>query len=320
MAETSNKQKNESSEEFELNYSVMPQEYRGELVDGETVQPVDNTEAFNAQLPEEHVSVWHNKSTYVIVGILILLALGAMAYFLLWSGPASKNSITTQLPAAFLKVHFGVEECAEPTVCGDLADPDNDGLSNLDEFKNQTEPRKNDTDEDGLADGDEVFIYLTIPNKKFTDSRPISIQGGYDDGSQIKNSYDPLTPGLKMNGVRLKQISEDQKEFGLHQPTIATMQASATPQPKTVNIMISNNKFSQSPVTIDANDTVIWVNQDTVNHQIASDPHPTHTDLPELESGLLATNQTYNFKFTTSGTFNYHDHLNPSIKGVVIVK
>src|SRR5919199_3599665 len=36
--------------------------------------------------------------------------------------------------------------------------PDHDGLNNLREFKNHTDPRDADTDNDGLDDGDEVEV------------------------------------------------------------------------------------------------------------------------------------------------------------------
>ncbi|AWB68452.1 hypothetical protein C2869_19480 [Saccharobesus litoralis] len=42
-------------------------------------------------------------------------------------------------------------------------DPDNDGLTNLEEFQQATDPTKSDTDGDGLTDGDEVNSHLSSP-------------------------------------------------------------------------------------------------------------------------------------------------------------
>lgn len=332
MPPTPNKPNKEGSEEFDPNYSVMPHNLRGDMdfaqQEPAPAQNQNNDQAFETDQPayQHGHSIRHSRATYWLVGFLILVALGAMAYFLLGSGFGNKqaNSVTvssnSQLPTIFLKVNFQVEKCEDLAICGDSADPDNDGLTNLEEFRKQTNPKKNDSDEDGLADGDEVMIYLTQPNKKFTDSRTIAIEMGYHDGSQIKNGFDPLTPNLKMTEVRLKQIEADKEKYGLHEPTISTLAAQPEPAPKTVNVMVSNNKFSQSPITVKRGDTVVWVNQDTINHQIASDPHPQHTDLPDLESGSLATNQTYSYKFMNPGTYNYHDHLNPTVKGTIIVE
>ncbi len=48
-------------------------------------------------------------------------------------------------------------------------DPDNDELSNLEEFKYKTHPLEPDSDNDGLFDGEEVNIYKTDPNHEDTD-------------------------------------------------------------------------------------------------------------------------------------------------------
>ena len=49
------------------------------------------------------------------------------------------------------------------------ADSDSDGLSNKQEIEIGTNPKKSDTDDDRLSDGDEVNIYGTDPLKADTD-------------------------------------------------------------------------------------------------------------------------------------------------------
>jgi plastocyanin len=329
--------KNGSGEsEVEVNFSVMPSDVRGDnLVSDDIVVPPPQT--FDAQqtnsqqvsaevsdYPADHHSMWKNKWTYIIGGVLIFATLGGIAYFLLGKTPAeltmNNSQAASKLPKVFLQRYFSTDVCEDKEVCGEEADPDKDGLNNYQEFVEQTDPKLNDSDDDGLADGDEVYIYLTLPIKKFTDSRAASVEQGYHDGSQIKNEYDPLTPGMKMTDVRKKQIAMDKESYGLHEPTMTTMAKASAPLPKTVSVSIINGKFDANSLTISVNDTVIWVNKDVATHQIASDPHPTHTNLPDLESGILATNQTFSFKFKQAGTYTYHDHINPTIKGTIIVK
>ena len=52
-------------------------------------------------------------------------------------------------------------------------DADNDSLTNLEEFINQTNPRLFDTDGDSLSDGEEVHLYRTSPLNSDTDGDSI---------------------------------------------------------------------------------------------------------------------------------------------------
>jgi hypothetical protein len=65
-------------------------------------------------------------------------------------------------------------------------DPDQDGLTNLEEYQYGTDPNNPDTDGDGLSDGDEVHVYHTNPLLWDTDGDGIS------DGVEVKTGSDPL--------------------------------------------------------------------------------------------------------------------------------
>jgi thrombospondin type 3 repeat protein len=62
-------------------------------------------------------------------------------------------------------------------------DRDHDGLSNRREFKLRTNPRKRDTDHDGLRDGAEVKRYRTNPRRRDTD------HDGLGDRAEIKRYH-----------------------------------------------------------------------------------------------------------------------------------
>jgi hypothetical protein len=67
-------------------------------------------------------------------------------------------------------------------------DPDHDGLTNLQEFQQGTDPNNPDTDGDGLNDGDEVNKYHTSPLLPDTDGDRIP------DGVEVQTGTDPLNP------------------------------------------------------------------------------------------------------------------------------
>jgi plastocyanin len=75
---------------------------------------------------------------------------------------------------------------------------------------------------------------------------------------------------------------------------------------------------SPSSVTIVQGGRVTFVNNDSRNHDMSSDPHPEHTDCPPMEQvGFMTAGQT-----KTSGNFNtirtcgFHDHNQPSVAGL----
>lgn len=86
-------------------------------------------------------------------------------------------------------------------------------------------------------------------------------------------------------------------------------------------VTISQSEFSPKNITIKVGDSVTWMNSDSANHTVNSDPHPTHTLFPILNKvGLIKAGEKKSLQFTTAGTFTYHDHLNPSLMGSVTVQ
>ncbi|MHA1305606.1 MAG: NosD domain-containing protein [Candidatus Heimdallarchaeaceae archaeon] len=82
-----------------------------------------------------------------------------------------------------------VENYLDPTTDDTSLDHDSDGLNNLEEYKYNTHPYRNDTDKDNLIDGEEVKTYGTNPVKADTDG------DGYSDGEEVKiYGTDPLNP------------------------------------------------------------------------------------------------------------------------------
>jgi len=85
-------------------------------------------------------------------------------------------------------------------------------------------------------------------------------------------------------------------------------------------VSITSSGFSPKTLTVKSGTVVTWTNSSGSTARVASDPHPTHTDLPGLDSGQLADSDAYSFTFTQIGTWGYHDHENSSTRGTVVVE
>ena len=100
-------------------------------------------------------------------------------------------------------------------------------------------------------------------------------------------------------------------------------------------VEITADGFNPKTLTINAGDTVTWVNKDSGGHWPASAMHPTHEVYPDSSITKCGTDEQKNifdactalvksekwsFTFNNVGTWNYHDHLDPSLWGTIIVK
>lgn len=74
---------------------------------------------------------------------------------------------------------------------------------------------------------------------------------------------------------------------------------------------------SPKELTVPIGARVAFVNHDTRQHDMTSDPHPDHTDCTEINSvGVLNTNDTRETgNLVTPKTCGFHDHENPPPAG-----
>jgi plastocyanin len=86
-------------------------------------------------------------------------------------------------------------------------------------------------------------------------------------------------------------------------------------------VTITKDGFTPSTIQVERGITVTWTNTDSATHQVVTDPHPGHTNLKDLDSDPLNQGDSSSFTFENTGTFTYHDEMNPlRFKGPVIVK
>jgi plastocyanin len=78
----------------------------------------------------------------------------------------------------------------------------------------------------------------------------------------------------------------------------------------TTTITIANNAVSPKNITVTQGTQVTFTNSDNRTHEMNSDPHPEHTDCPEINAvGFLSVGQSrQTANMNTVRTCGFHDH------------
>jgi hypothetical protein len=99
---------------------------------------------------------------------------------------------------------------------------------------------------------------------------------------------------------------------------------SPTPTPTPVNptstntITIANDAVSPKNIVVARGSQVTFINNDNKSHEMFSDPHPEHTDCPEInQAGFISPGQRLQTgNLNTVRTCGFHDHNEPSVTGL----
>src|SRR5204862_2165443 len=97
-----------------------------------------------------------------------------------------------------------------------------------------------------------------------------------------------------------------------------------TTNPSTT-ITITSSGVSPNPITVPRGTQVTFVNNDNRVHDMESNPHPEHTDCPEINQvGFLTVGQPKQTgNLNTARTCGYHDHedaLNTRWQGTIVIQ
>lgn len=86
-------------------------------------------------------------------------------------------------------------------------------------------------------------------------------------------------------------------------------------------ITLTENGFSPKDITIKKGDVIRFMTTANLQFWPASDPHPTHELFPEFDpQEPINPDQSWLFTFTKPGTWKFHNHLDPTSRGTIIVK
>ncbi len=80
-----------------------------------------------------------------------------------------------------------------------------------------------------------------------------------------------------------------------------------------VVVKIDNFSFGPQKLTIPAETTVTWLNEDDVPHNVVS-------TAKTFKSEVLDTGDRFSYTFKTPGSYDYFCGLHPHMKGLVVVR
>ncbi|MCL5438527.1 MAG: cupredoxin domain-containing protein [Patescibacteria group bacterium] len=113
----------------------------------------------------------------------------------------------------------------------------------------------------------------------------------------------------------------------------STKQQSSSPAQNTINqslptdapknqttITVSQSGFGPNTITVKIGTVVTWINKSGSPVTVNSNNHPTHLLYSPLNLGEFNDGSSVQLTFDKPGTYGYHNHLNPSQTGTVIVK
>lgn len=119
--------------------------------------------------------------------------------------------------------------------------------------------------------------------------------------------------GSQSNSNQPQQTTNDQ--------TSNTARTSNPSTPETYTVSYDGSRFTPNSINIKSGDTVTFKNNSSSQIRVASNPHPVHTDYPGFDSLTpFGPEKSYSFTFTRIGSWGYHNHLNPSQGGTVVVR
>jgi hypothetical protein len=94
-----------------------------------------------------------------------------------------------------------------------------------------------------------------------------------------------------------------------------------TPPPSSgPSVTITAAGLSVRTIDVPIGGRLTIVNNDSVSHDMTSDPHPSHEDCPELNQiGLLNPGQSKTSgNLVQAGTCGMHDHLRPTVTSLLL--
>jgi plastocyanin len=106
------------------------------------------------------------------------------------------------------------------------------------------------------------------------------------------------------------------------EPPVSSSESTSANPPASQEKVItySASGFSPASLTVNSGDKVTVKNASSNQIQFDSNPHPQHTEDPELNIGIIMPGKSETITVTTKGSHGFHNHLNPGATGTLVVQ
>lgn len=160
---------------------------------------------------------------------------------------------------------------------------------------------------------------VEVPLGEFYNGEELIAMIYQDDGDGVFNALDQ--PALDENGRLIAAYIRT----GQSLPVSITEQGSGMVHSMSgmtgmTQVRYTDQGFLPKTIEVPAGTMVEFVNESSTQMWVASDVHPSHEQLPTFDQfNGSAPGTVYNYLFDKSGTWPYHDHLNPEDVATIIV-
>ena len=153
----------------------------------------------------------------------------------------------------------------------------------------------------------------TVPTKTQTE------QFGADIAEKVKSGEDIIKEEAVVIEEKISIKVTNEKETAMDEPAGPTTHSVDIPKGTSVpGCEESNSCFSPADITVNAGDTVEWINVDTAAHTVTGGS-PANGPSGVFDSSLVMASASYAFTFNDAGSYDYFCMVHPWMVGSVSV-
>jgi len=106
-----------------------------------------------------------------------------------------------------------------------------------------------------------------------------------------------------------------------NQNSLSSEESISFPEGSIAVVFINQDGFNPTTIEVVTGTTVRFINQTEDPMRVASDPYPINIDLPDFDSQakIQVKDDYYEYTFSKTGSWGYHNQNAPNQKGKIIV-